>query len=375
MTDELLLVGSIPLDTPEDVFRTFGPAIGDWLAYLPDGEVGDRRFWIDAVAYRVLNGHPQLETIGRPAPDEHGPDTWRPQGYHDQFKFRVVPGVDEVSFGDPGWRLGYARDAINSWFVFRTLKKEGAIPGHVRFQVCLPLTYSTLGLFVPDEADLRKVAPGMTKALKAEVDNIAAHIPPAELAIQWDLAIENRRIEAKVVAGDPEGARVEAANVAAPLGEVCADLPDDVHIGLHSCYGTVNGWPSRKPADITGTVLLLNAHAAACGRPVDFVHFPTVAEADDAWFRPLGDLDVGDARVYVGAIHHLHGVDGMRAQLEMVNKYLPNFGLAAPCGFGRVPERPGRMLTDEGDGAPPDYMRIILEDHRRAVDLLDEVLH
>lgn len=33
------------------------------------------------------------------------------------------------------------------------------------------------------------------------------------------------------------------------------------------------------------------------------------------------------------------------------------------------------MLTEEGDAAPPDYMRIILEDHRRAVDLLGEVLH
>ena len=375
MKNALLLVGSIPLETPEEVFRTFGPSVGPSLAYMPDGEVGDRRFWIDAVAYRVLNGHPQLETVGRPAPDEHGADTWRPQGDHDQFKFRVVPGVDDVTFGDPGWRLGYARDAIGSYFVFKTLKKEGTIPDHVRFQVCLPLTYSTLGLFVPDEADLLKVAPGMTKALKAEVENIAAHIPAAELAIQWDLAIENRRIEAKIVAGDPDGARAEAAKVAAPLGEICADLPDEVHIGLHSCYGTVNGWPGRQPADISGTVLLLNAHAAACGRPVDFVHFPTVAAAGDAWFRPLRDLDVGEARVYVGAIHHLHGVDGMRAQLDMVKHYLPDFGLAAPCGFGRVPDRPGRQLTDEGDDVPPNYMRIILEDHRRAVDVLGEVLH
>ena len=104
------------------------------------------------------------------------------------------------------------------------------------------------------------------------------------------------------------------------------------------------------------------------------MHFPTIAEADDAWFRPLRDLDVGGARIYVGAIHHLHGVDGMRAQLDTVRKYLPDFGLAAPCGFGRVPERPGRLLTEEGDDAPPDYMRIIVEDHQRAVDVLGEVL-
>ena len=107
---------------------------------------------------------------------------------------------------------------------------------------------------------------------------------------------------------------------------------------------------------------------------------PTIAEADDAppdYMRIIctpGSVDVGGARIYVGAIHHLHGVDGMRAQLDTVRKYLPDFGLAAPCGFGRVPERPGRLLTEEGDDAPPDYMRIIVEDHQRAVDVLGEVL-
>ncbi len=373
MNEELLLVGSVPLETPEQVFRTFGPSIGDHFAYLPDGEQGDRAHWIDGIAYRVLNGHPQLETFSRPAPDEHGPDTWHPQGDHDQFKFRVIPGVQEVQFGEPGWRLGYARDALNSYFVFKTLKNEGVIPAHVRFQVCLPLTYSALGLFVPDEEDLLKIAPGMTRALRAEVDNIGSLIPPDELAIQWDLAIENRRIEAKLVAGDPDGAWEEAKVVAAPMEEVNAGLPDEVHVGLHSCYGTVNGWPSRQPGDIRGTVLLLNAHAAAAGRRTDFVHFPTVKAADDAWFNPLADLNVGDARIYVGAIHHLHGEAGLRAQLDTVKTYLPDFGLAAPCGFGRVPFKPGRLLTEEGDAPPPDFMRIILDDHQNAVDVLNDL--
>lgn len=373
MTDKLLLVGSIHLETPQEVFRTFGPTLGQWLAYMPDGEVGDRRFWIDGIAYRVLNGHPQLETIQRPAPDENGPDTWRPQGDHDQFKFKVIPGVDEVRFGDPGWRLGYARDAINSYFVFKQMKNEGVIPDHVRFQVCLPLTYSALGLFIPDPDDLERVAPGMTRALKAEVENIANHIPPEELAVQWDLAIENRRIEANIVAGDLDAARAEAAHVAAPLRDVCSGLPDGVHIGLHSCYGTVNGWPSRQPADITGTVLLLNANVAACGRPIDFVHFPTVAAAGERFFGPLAQLDVGRARIYVGAIHHLHGAGGLRAQLDTVKKFIPDFGLAAPCGFGRVPERPGRLLSEQGDDAPPDSLRIVLDDHRNAVRLLSEL--
>ena len=40
---ELLLVGSIPLDTPQEVFQTFGAPLGKYLFAMPDGEVGPRR--------------------------------------------------------------------------------------------------------------------------------------------------------------------------------------------------------------------------------------------------------------------------------------------------------------------------------------------
>ena len=77
------------------------------LAYMPDGEVGERRYWIDGMAYRVFNDHPEIKTLRRPAPDANGVESWRPLGMHDQFQFRVTPGVAQVRFGDPGWRLGY----------------------------------------------------------------------------------------------------------------------------------------------------------------------------------------------------------------------------------------------------------------------------
>src|SRR3984893_14316343 len=76
MTGELLLVGSVPLDTVEQVFRTVGGPLGPYLAYMPDGEAGDRRYWIDGISYRVLNGHPEIETLRRPAPDENRVERW-----------------------------------------------------------------------------------------------------------------------------------------------------------------------------------------------------------------------------------------------------------------------------------------------------------
>ena len=137
MAGDLLLVGSIPLDTPEQVFRRVGGPLGPYLAYMPDGEVGDRRYWIDGIAYRVFNGHPEIETLRRPAPDANGVEIWRPLGMHDQFQFRVKPGIAEVRFGDPGWRLGYTKDAVSSHFVFRR-SRLGCIRHHSETR-CSPL--------------------------------------------------------------------------------------------------------------------------------------------------------------------------------------------------------------------------------------------
>ena len=283
------------------------------------------------------------------------------------------PGVREVRFGDPGWRLGYTRDAVNSYFVFRQLKKEGVIPAGVRFQVCMPLTYSAVTSFFPDPADHQRIVPGFTAALRAETAKIADLIPPEDLAIQWDLAVENRYLEATLTRDGAKVAQQEAERLMAPAREISPHIPREVALGYHSRFGTLNGWPSRQPSDLTGSVLLLNAAVAASGRPVDFLHMPTLGSAEDAFFAPLQDLAVGDAKVYLGAIHHMHGASGLRGQLNSAWKYLREFGLAAPCGFGRAPERPGRLLTESGSAAPPDYMRIILEDHLGAVKLLREV--
>ena len=75
----------------------------------------------------------------------------------------------------------------------------------------------------------------------------------------------------------------------------------------------------------------------------------------------------------MGAIHHLHGPKGIKPQLETIKKYLPSFGIGAPCGFGRAPDRPGKLITDDGSKAA-DPIAIILEDHKKAAHILGEVL-
>ena len=68
MSDSLLLVGSVPLDSVEDVMRTFGSKLGSYLPAMPDGEVGERRSWVNRLGYQIFNGHQDLDTIRRPKP-------------------------------------------------------------------------------------------------------------------------------------------------------------------------------------------------------------------------------------------------------------------------------------------------------------------
>ena len=371
MPAELFLPGSLPCETAEQSFRIFGGALGQWLDYMPDGEVGTRRYWIDGIAYRVFNGHPEIETVKYPAP-ENGVEKWWPRGRTDEFGFRVKPGVSKVRFGDPGWRLGFARDAINSYALFRYMKKDGVVPQHVRFQVCIPLVFSAVRFFFPDE-DVEKVVPGFTEATRAEVAKIVEMIPNDDLAIQWDLAVENRFVDTAMDEHGAEVARKEGARVCAPLFDICSAIPKAVHLGHHMCFGTLNGWPSRQPPTVAGTVILANAATAASGRKVEFLHIPTLAHTEDAWFAPLNNLKADGARVYMGAIHHLHGPHGLRDQLKTMKKYLSDFGLGSPCGFGRAADRQDRLITDDGSKAA-NPIEVILNDHKKAVGVLREVM-
>ena len=274
MANELILVGSIPLDTPEEVFETFGVALGRYLFAMPDGEVGPRRHWISRVHYQVLAAHPELEVVQRPAPDENGVERQHPRNAADAWWFKVKAGVKEVRFGDPGWRLGFARDAINSYFVFTVMKEHGILPQHLRFQVSIPMVNSVLPPRIfPNPDDLAKIRPGYEAATRAEVAKIVEKIPPHELAIQWDCSTEVQDAYGSVL-GFPLAGAVERN-----LGEVrnlSPHIPDEVALGYHFCFGTLGGWPRFAPDDLGQAVKLANGFVAASGRRVDWVHLPVL---------------------------------------------------------------------------------------------------
>ena len=92
---------SVPLETAEEVLESCGRTLGNYLNYLPDGEVGDRILWVPMLAYRVFHGHPDIETLARP-PRIDGVETWKPKEVKEVWQFKVKEGVKEVRFGDPG---------------------------------------------------------------------------------------------------------------------------------------------------------------------------------------------------------------------------------------------------------------------------------
>jgi catechol 2,3-dioxygenase-like lactoylglutathione lyase family enzyme len=329
---KLYLVGSIPFDTPQEVFATFGAKLGRYLFSVPDGEVGPRRHWVSRVHYQVLAAHPELEVVQRPAPDENGVERQFPRNAADAWHFRVKPGVKQVRFGDPGWRLGYARDAINSYFVFRVMKERGVLPEHLRFQVSIPMVNSVLPPRIfPDREDLDKIRPGYEAATRAEVAKIVEKIPGPELALQWDCSTEVQDAYGGIP-GFPLDNAIER-NLAEVRG-LSPHIPSDVALGYHFCFGTLGGWPRFQPDDLGQAVELANAFVAASGRRVDYIHIPVLDRTDDAFFAPLKELRPQGARVYLGTIHNMQR---FQQRLDVARKYLSDFGLGAYCGFGRLP--------------------------------------
>ncbi len=248
MSGELLLVGSIPFDTPQEVFESFGAPLGKYLLAMPDGEVGPRRHWISRVHYQILAAHPELEIVQRPAPDENGVERQHPRNAADAWWFKVKDGVSQVRFGDPGWRLGYARDAINSYFVFKTLKDKGVLLPHLRFQVSIPMVNSVLPPRIfPNREDLDRIRPGYEAATRAEIATIVSKIPATELAIQWDCSTEIQDSYGAIAGFPLEGA------IERNLPEVrnlAPHIPRDVALGYHFCFGTLGGWPRFQPDDL-----------------------------------------------------------------------------------------------------------------------------
>jgi hypothetical protein len=102
--------------------------------------------------------------------------------------------------------------------------------------------------------------------------------------------------------------------------------------------------------DMALMVRMANFAVASSGRTVDWLHLagPRYMRSEDrSFFRPLADLEPGDARVFLGIVLPIDGEAGLRRRVATASRYLGDFGVAMYCGFGRQPGEDGPQTMRE----------------------------
>jgi hypothetical protein len=343
---ELLLVGSLPFQTADEVFRACGP-LTPFLASIPDGEIGGRRFWTPYLPLRTFSQHPDLIEVHHPAWAvflEDGRWELPTDGDVDEhWPFRIKEGVTELDFGD----LHYAGPAIESYRIFRELRDNGELPPDLSFQVGIPSTDGVIEDYFIDAVDWPLAKQAYERSAFREIENMLTEIPAEDLVVQWDLAVETVNIEMEenpwlsgTASGEAEQAPTFDDRVAhhmVSISRLSQGVPEPVRLGYHWCYGTWGGWPMTELRNLEVCVRLSNEVAASADRPVNYIHMPVVRTPEAGFFAALSDLEIGDARLYLGLIHHDDpDPQGFDRRLELAREVVPEFGIAGVCGYGRV---------------------------------------
>ena len=336
-----LLVGSVPLDSSEEVFETMSEQLGDRLKRIPDGETGPRYIWI-GWQLEVLKGVEGLEYVPPP------PDAYTPQG-----TVRVKDGVDPKSIVFDN--LGYADEALKSWAIFKRKQDAGEIPAETRFQVSIPPPIAIASAYLQENFD--DVKDAYEAGIFNEVQRIVDGIPHDKLAIQWDVCVEVWWFEGWL----PVPFSPVLEGIVEQLTRCANTVPEGVELGIHFCYGDYEHQHLREPEDIQACVTIFNGIAQSIKRNIDWAHFPVPIERDDdKYFEPLKALaDRPECEIFIGLVHIRDGAEGAERRMATAHKFVKEFGIATECGMGR---------RTEGRGGSKDELIELLKIHAAVSD-------
>jgi hypothetical protein len=313
------LVGSIPLEDNEAVFRFVGNYMAGYVRRIPDGETGERKNWIDFQSAR-LHDSPQLREIDYA---EYGESYELP-------KFEVLEGYDAGQIQLPD--LGYADAAIDSWQVFEEMRDQGILPAYTRFQVSLPTPLATTAAYLmPDHQPTFETA--YRHKLLSELEEILRVVPHDDLAIQWDTAVEFALIEGVW----PSHLDDVEADIDERLIGLADHVPESVELGYHLCYGDREHQHFEQPDDAGHLVRVASTIADEIDRTLQWVHMPVPRDRTDTdYIQPIENLDIPDTtELYLGLVHYSDGVEGTRRRIQAASEFLDEFGVATECGWGR----------------------------------------
>jgi hypothetical protein len=321
LPDEVHFVGSIGLDTVQEVFQAIGPRFGARLRRIPDGEPGGRRGWIQW-QYSTLRNNPFLRSDPDMAPTPLGAP-----------HVKLAAGVDpkDVRFGE----LNYAREARASYLDFCAARDRGAIAPGVRFQVCLPTPMAVVYVFCSPE-DVGAIEPAYEAAMFREIQAICDAIPHDDLCIQWDVCVEMVIIDGQLKwrYSKHKSSKADIVERFERLGDAVAP---DVDLGFHLCYGDMDAKHMVQPKDANKLVELANDIFKTVKRPITYIHFPVpINRTDDAYFKPLDNLRLpASTKLFLGVVHAQDGIEGTRKRIAAAQRHVRNFGIASECGIAR----------------------------------------
>ncbi|MCJ1460656.1 hypothetical protein MMC28_011038 [Mycoblastus sanguinarius] len=319
---DVILVGSIPLASTEEVLTKISAALPGRLHTIPDGETGIRQIWI----------------------------RWQLACFPRETIISRLGGVDLSDSTLPEYTLEsiqptrYDEVAITSYAEFRALSAQGTIPRELRFQVCLPTPLNTVQCFVKPEFQ-EQLEPLYEARFRQALVRIVNEIPTSELAIQWDLCFDVMALEYD--RGGTTNPRYKPyfspikKGILDRVSRLCALIPREVKLGFHLCYGDYEHKHFIEPVDTGLLVELANGIIATLGdnHPIEWIHMPVPkTRTDAAYFEPLTELKLPRGLLYLGLIHSNDEV-GTRKRIGTASSvYRHPFGVATECGMGRTPK-------------------------------------
>ncbi|KAK9413229.1 hypothetical protein SUNI508_02428 [Seiridium unicorne] len=327
----VLMVGSVPGASSQEVFTRLTTALPGRLQAVPDGETGERWNYIGW----QLNRFPLLarrdELGGTPLPES---------GF--ELPTFTLADIKPTAYDDL---------ALSSYAEFKRLRQKQIIPSNVRFQIGLPSPYSVLQGHLKQK--LAKVIEPLYEQRFAEtIDHIVAEIPHDDLVIQWDLCFEMTALEFEqgrlpdtfhqAYFSSPKGLLQGLVDRVVKLSE---RIPQDIKLAFHLCYGDLYHKHFIEPLDTSILVKLANALLAqeTLGRRTEWIHMPVPKDrTDSGYFAPLTGLKLDgygskSSHLYLGVVH-ANDEAGTKKRIQTAQAAVPfPFGVATECGLGRTP--------------------------------------
>jgi len=334
--------GSVNLADADSVMREIATRVPSGLRRVPDGETGDRGNWIFFQMQKFLQS--PLLVPARPPGAAEG-------DYEQVPQVRLADGVDPAQMTWPD--LGYAGAYLGSYATFAALRREGVIPVGVRFQVEYPTPLASIGAYVVP-GQQQALLGSYERAMFADLGRLLAAVPHAEVAVQWDVAVEFGILEEAFAPGGAQAFDAIVAGLARCVDQVPAEVP----VGLHLCYGDYGHQHFKQPQSLALQVRVLNAVTAAAGRVVSFVSFTVPQyQRQESYFAPLTGLTAGLGTELNFALVPYHPADQEPGttgdQVRLIDAALAAspggsraWGICTECGMGRVDREDIPALLD-----------------------------